>query len=153
MSDGSLSDAPPLIPAGQYQATYLHHETAYFRSTPKVYVHFRIAEGEHLGARVYRAYRVHKVVGKPKRYGRFKVHHSHLLYRQLVTISGVATRPDRVSLAGLKGCLLRVSIRTVRNDAGGHGRKPQPLPGALQYSVVDELLAIEAGSMKKEEHE
>ena len=149
LSDGSLSDAPPLLPAGEYLATYVRHETGYFRSSPKVYVHLRIAEGEYRGVQVYRAYRVHKVVGKPKRFGRFKVHHSHALYRQLVTISGVATRPDRVSLAGLKGCLLKISVRTVTHDAGGQGRKPKPLPEPLRYSVVDELLSIEAGSIKK----
>lgn len=149
MSQGDLSNAPPLLPPGRYQATYLFHETAFFRSTPKVYLHLQVVGGEHDGVRLYRAYRVASLKGKPKRYGGFKVHHSHAVFRQLVTVSSATTRPDRVSFTALKGCLLTISVRSVTRDAGTASRKPQALPGVLQYSVIDELLSIDAGSMEE----
>lgn len=149
MSDGSLSRAPAHIPPGEYSAIYLFHETAFFRKTPKVYVHFKIEGGEHSGVRLYRAYRVKTLKGKPKKFGGFEVNHSHAIYRQMVTIGGYDTRPDRISLTCLKGCLLRISVRTVKRDAGADSRKPRALPDALRYSVVDELVALEAGSLKE----
>ncbi|RJS95279.1 hypothetical protein [Salinisphaera sp. Q1T1-3] len=149
MSDGALADAPALVPPGRYQAIYRFHETAYFRSTPKVYLHLQISGGAHDGVRLYRAYRVARLTGKPKRYGGFKVHHSHAVFRQMVTLSSAVTRPDRISFSALKGCLLSVSVRTVTKDAGTSSRKPQTLPEALQYSVIDELLSIDAGSMEE----
>lgn len=147
--DAELVDAPAQIPPGTYQATYLYHETGYFRSTPKVYVHMRIQGGEHDGVKLYRAFRVAKLAGKPKRNGGIKLHHSHLLYRQLAMLSGEVTRPDRVSLAALRNCLLSISVRTVSRDAGASNRKPRALPKPLQYSVIDELLAIDAGALKQ----
>ena len=149
MSDGNLSNAPAHIPQGEYQAVYLYHETAFFRKTPKVYLHLKIDGGEYDGVKLYRAYRVKLLTGKPKKYGGFTVNHSHAIYRQMVSISNAVTRPDRISLASLKGCLLRVSVRTVKRDAGAESRKPRALPDALKYSVIDELLAIEVGSLKE----
>lgn len=149
MSDGSLAKAPEHIPPGEYEAFYLYHETSYFRKTPKVYLHLQIHGGEHNGKRLYRAYRVKTLTGKPKKNGGFTVNHSHAIYRQMVSITQAVTRPDRISLTSLKGCLLRVSVRTVKRDAGAETRKPKALPEALKYSVIDELLAIETGSFKE----
>lgn len=136
-------DVAPQIPAGTYQAYYLHHKTAFMFNSGKVFVHFRIYGGEYDGTRLYRAYRVKAIKGRPRKFGSFKLGHTHELYRQFVRMSGTKERADRISLSRLKSCLLRVSVRTVTKDS-----KQRDLPEALQYSVVDEMQAIEAGDMQ-----
>lgn len=140
--DGSLVDAPPQLPDGEYLVKYLHHETAYVFKTPKVFIHFEIYDGPHGGKRVYAAYRVKEIQGKPRRGGRVKVRHSHQLYRQFVALSGYRERPDRIALRRLRSTLLRVRLRTVTNDASQND-----LPPALHYTVVDCLLGVEAGKL------
>lgn len=143
MFDAELVDAPPLLPEREFVVSYLHHETAFLFRTAKVFVHFRIVEeGEYHGLRVYRAYRAHELIGRPRKWGRFKLRQSSELYRTFVRLSGTRERPDRVSLQRFKGTLIRASVRTVIHDA-----KQRPLPEALQYSVLDELVSMEAGSL------
>jgi hypothetical protein len=137
---GELVDAPPLMPPGKYQAAYTHHETALFSKSPRVYVHFRIVGGEHDGARLYRAYRVERLNGRARKNGTFRVRHSSELFRQFVRVTGERERPDRVALSRLKSCVLLVSVRTVTTDY-----RQRELPEALRYSVVDEIIAVEAG--------
>jgi len=138
--DGVLVDAPPLIPAGEYEAVYLRHSTAFIFNSAKVFVHFRISGGEHNGATLFRAYRVKSITGRPRKGGAFKVRHSHDLYRQFVRVVGCRERPDRINLARLRGCLLKVSVVTVTKNS----RQKALLP-ALQYSRVDEMLSCEVG--------
>ena len=140
LHDGALVDAPPQIPEGLYTATYTHHETAFVFKSPKVFIHFRLCGGEYDGLRLYSAYRVKEIRGKPRKGGAIKVRHSHELYRQFVTLSGYRERPDRISLHRLKGCLVNVQVRTVRKDS-----RQRDLPPALQYSVIDRLVSVEAG--------
>lgn len=141
LHDAELVGAPALIPPGEYQATYVKHETAFIYKTAKVFVHFRIYGGDYDGMKLFRAYRVHDLRGRPRKNGSFRLKHSQALYRQFVrmTVSG-RERPDRISLMRLRGCLIRVSVRTVQKDS-----RQRELPEALQYSVVDEMLAMEAG--------
>lgn len=141
--DGQLDGAPPLMPEGEYTASYIRHETAYIYKSPKVFVHFRIHGGDHDGQTVYRAYRVKELRDKrPRKNGSFKLRHSQELYRQLVMLSGQQERPDRVSLRRLKGCMLRISVRTVTHDS-----RQRNLPDVLRYSVVDRIIALEAGEL------
>lgn len=140
--DGKLVDAPPLLPAGVYQAYYLRHETAYMFKSPKVFVHFKIFDDEYTGIRLYRAYRVKELKGKPRRGGGFKLRHTHELYRQFTTLTQVRERPDRVSLQRLRNCIIKLSVRTVTKDA-----RQRDLIPALQYSVVDRMLSVDAGSI------
>ena len=141
--DTELVDAPAQMPEGEYQATYLRHETAFIFKSPKVFIHFRIHGGDYDGEKLFRAYRVKELRGKPRKGGGIKLRHSSELYRQLVRLTpSQKERPDRISLQRLRGCLLRVSVRTVTKDS-----RQRALPAALQYSVVDEMLAIEAGQL------
>lgn len=142
LHDTTLVDAPAQIPPGEYSAAYLGHKTVYFARQPKVIVFFRIGAGEYAGTKIERWYRVHALHGKPRKNGRIKLKHSQELFRQFVRCTGGRERPDRLSLQRLSGCMLRVSVRTVTTDS-----KQRKLPEALQYSVVDEMLAIEAGSV------
>lgn len=136
-----LIDAPPQIPSGRYQAQYVSHETALFSKSPRVYVHLQIFGGEHHGSILYRAFRVERLNGRPRKNGTFRLRHSSELFRQFVRITEQRERPDRVALSRLRNCLLNVSVRTVTHDY-----RQRPLPPSLQYSVIDELLSIEAGS-------
>jgi len=141
--DTELVDAPAQIPAGVYQATYLRHETAFIFKSPKVFIHFRIEGGEYHGMKLYRAYRVKELRGKPRKGGGIKLRHSQELYRQFVRMaSNHVERPDRISLQRLRGCLIKISVRTVATDS-----RQRALPAALQYSVVDEMLSIEVGKL------
>jgi hypothetical protein len=137
---GELVDAPPLIPEGRYQAAYTHHETGLFVKSPRVFLHFRIVGGSHDGKRLYRAFRVERLNGRARKNGTFRVRHSSELFRQFVRVTGERERPDRIALSRLKSCVLQVSVRTVTTDS-----RQRELPEALRYSVVDEMLSVEAG--------
>jgi hypothetical protein len=127
----------PLLPEGEYRVTYTGHDLKFMFNTGKLFVKFRVYDGEFQGSRLYRAYNV-KMTGKKS----FKLAHSSALYRQFSSLSGRRERPDRIAVSRLKGCVVRVSVRTVKQDA-----KHQPLAENLQYSVVDELLALEVGAV------
>lgn len=123
-------------------------ETAIIYNSPRVFVHFRVHEPTGLSEPfLYRPYRVHSLIGKPRKRGRYRLRHSHLLYRHFVSLTGAATRPDRVSLKSLEGAMIRASVRTVTIDW-----RQRSLPEALYYSVIDELLAVEAGALEASRH-
>ena len=49
----------PLIEEGEYVVKYLRHETShYFGKTPRIFIHFEIAEGEHTGTKLFAGYNV-----------------------------------------------------------------------------------------------
>ena len=133
----------PLIPAGDYQAKYLRHETALvFGKTSKVYVHFEIVDpGQHNGTKLYRAFRVTALIGKPRRNGRFKLKRRSDLFLTLCRLFDGKHRPDQVSLTRLRNLVLKISVRTVTKDYN-----QRPLPEMLHYSVVDEIKEIVAGN-------
>lgn len=141
--DAALVDAPACIPPGQYEAVYLHHQTAFIFNSAKVFVHFRITDGDYTGMKLYRAYRVKKLRGKPRKGGSFELGHTHELYRQFVRLTQAKERPDRLSLRRLKNCVLQIRVRTVKKDS-----KQRELPDALQYSVVDSIESLLAGSLQ-----
>lgn len=143
LHDAQLVDAPALLPPGEYQAYYTQHETAIVFHSAKVFVHFRVHGGDYDRVKLYRAYRVHSLKGKPRKGGSIRLRHSHELFRQFVRLTPSGReRPDRISLGRLRGCLLRISVRTVKKDS-----RQRALPEALQYSVVDEIIAVEAGQL------
>lgn len=140
LADGIVEGTDwPLVPDGQYLATYQGHECVelkQFKLTPKVFIHLKLYDaGEHSGKVLYRAYRVkRRIDGK-----RFIVGRRSELLRMVCTVL-YRTRPDRISLRELKRHLLRIRTRTVTKDA-----KQRELPAALQYSVVDDILCREIG--------
>lgn len=135
----------PLVPEGQYQAYLLYWETALVRqfgNTPKVFLHFRLLFGEYAGTPLRACYRVRRINGKPKKWGGFKLARGSELLRQMAQL-GAVRRRDRPSLRPLLDTSLKVQVRTV--TCNGRGK---PLPEVLQYSIVDEMLELEAGSTK-----
>lgn len=105
-------------------------------------MHFELVEpGEHYGKQLYRPYRAKELIGKAGKNGRFKLVPRSEWYLMVCRLYEPQIRPDRISLRRLKNVLIRVSVRTVRKDY-----KQRPLLACLHYSVVDELVCIEAGN-------
>lgn len=138
---GIVVDDYPLIEPGEYAVAYTGHATMLAFNRPKLYMYFRIVDGPHTGAKLFRAYRVKALSGKPRKNGRFVVRRSYDLFREYATVTGARERPDRIALSNLRNCVLRVSVRTVDHD-----HRQRPLPEACRYSVVDQMLALEAGT-------
>lgn len=143
-ADGTVSgDYWPLVPDSDYSAVITGHETAMIFSRPKLYVHLRIVSpGPFFGRRVFRAYRVHRLKGRPRKNGRFEVRPGSELYRMVCRLDPSPHRPDRISLRSLKGVVLRIKTRTVKQDAN-----QRALPEKLRYSVVDDILSVEEGDL------
>lgn len=127
----------PLIPDGEYLATYIDHqvvELRQFANAPRVFVHFKLYDaGEHTAKILYRAYRVsRRIDGR-----RFAVARKSDLLRMLARVMNLPAgrRLDRISLRDLKPMLLRVKTRTVKADP-----KKRELPAALHYSVIDDVI-------------
>lgn len=133
----------PLLPDGEYVMRYLYHETVTAFRTPKVILHMQIVEpGEHYGKRLIRAYRVKELIGRPRKWGRFKLTRHQELFLTLASLYDKRLRHDRFSLRALTKVLLRATTRTVTTDY-----RQQLSPEALHYSMVDELVSIEAGEL------
>jgi hypothetical protein len=128
----------PLVPDGEYLATYQGHECvelAQFRKAPKVFIRLRLFDaGEHSGKMLFRAYRVRRRIDSR----RFVVgRRSHLL-KMYYRIVEHRVRPDRLNLRELRHHLLRIRTRTVTIDGD-----QRDLPRALWYSVVADILGKE----------
>ena len=126
----------PLLPAGLWlEAKFVGHDTARIFNSCKVFLRFEVVEaGSYFGVRLYRAFRVRALDGRPGPNGKFVLHARGDLLALLCRLLDVRLRPDRVSVRELRHALLRVRVRTVtRNHAG------EEMPEALHYSVVEEV--------------
>jgi hypothetical protein len=137
---------PPLIKPGEYQVIYLRHETLQIFKTPKVIVHFRITEfGDAFGKGLFRAYRVKRLNSRPRRGGGYTIGCRSDLCYTLCSLFPDEPRPTKINLKRLAPLILRARVRTVTSD---YRQRKLPLP--MQYSVVDDLLGIEAGASYQE---
>jgi len=132
-----------LIQPGEYTVQYCRHDTAVVFGVPKVFVRFKIVDiGKHLGMELVRPFRARELKGKPRRNGGFALGRRSELFLVLCRLYEQAKiRPDRVSLRDLKNVTLRVKVRTVDKDY-----RQRPLPEMVKYSVIGEILGIDAGS-------
>jgi hypothetical protein len=141
-----LQSLPPLIPDGIYRALCLGHETAIVFRTAKVFLQFRVVEpGEQFGKMLYRPYRASGFIRTGKGPGsglRIKLKARSELFGMLCRVLDLParTRPDRVGLREMKGKVFKVKTRTVTRDY-----RQKEIPGFLRYSVVDDVLSLEAG--------
>lgn len=132
-------DERPLLPDGEYQAVYVHHETHYTFRTPKVYIWFRVVtQGEWFGKMLYRPYRVKSLTGKPRKNGGFHVRRGSDLFMDLARVLEMKARPDRVSASVLAGRVWRVRTRTVTRDY-----MQRLLPEWMRYSVVETIIGAD----------
>lgn len=136
-------DQAPLIPAGEYEVQFLHHETAKIYNSPKVYLHFGICDGPFQGTRLYYPCGARELRGKTGKNGKFILSkRSKLLLDMHRLYERENLRPDRISLRSLSRVVLSVTVRTVTQDY-----QQNPLPHALKYSVINSLEEIAAGSL------
>jgi hypothetical protein len=127
----------PLLPEGIWlEAKLTGHDTAFIFRAPKVILQFSIVQpGEFFGLRLFRAFRVKRLNGRPGPNGRFVLGARSDLYTVLTKLLDIKVRADRVSLQALKQMLFRVKTRTVRKN---HEQKATP--EVLCYSTIDEIV-------------
>ena len=133
------SDARILIEPGVYTAVLTHHETnnVAFKGQPKVYLRFVLIDPGVMGTKLYAAFNVKEILGKPGRNGRIRLTHRQDLMLQLARLQP-NLRADRISLKPLHNREMKVQVRTVTSDS-----KQRPLPDSLKYSVVSDLISLE----------
>ncbi len=142
LDDGVLCGTDwPLLPDAEYVCAVLRHETlAIFRSS-RVILHMQVVEGPHTGERIFQAFNVKSLIGKPGAHGRFRASRRSELVKTLGRITGKALRGARLSLRWMRRCAFTVRTRTVLRDS-----KQRALPEHLRYSVVDDIVNIAVGS-------
>jgi hypothetical protein len=142
-ADGVLDGVrPALIAPGEYDLLYLYHETGmlFAGKAPKLSLWFKVVTlGPFLDAKVARYYNVKRLLSKPGKRGRFAVGWHSELVLDYARLFGLPRRVDRLSLDGLKGVVVRGTVRTVRTNW-----KQKPMPECLTYSVIDSLNRVMA---------
>jgi hypothetical protein len=131
----------PLLPDSEYITRVTHWETAYIFRTPRLFLHVQIVDGAHTGEKLFAAFAVRELVGRAGRGGRFKTSRRSKLVRTLTRLTGQRIRGDRVAVDWLRRSLVRIKTRTVTQDS-----EQRPLAEPLRYSVVADIIAIEAGT-------
>ena len=122
------SEIPPAIPDGEYQAAFIKAEKKILWGGQKAFLWFRIiTAGEYFDVKLFLACNVPKKLSISSKY-----------FRAWVVATG--RRPDRfesrqMSPKVFRGKAFRVQVRTVKKDA-----EQRPLPPALQYSVIQQLI-------------
>jgi len=130
----------PLIPEGEYILGYEYYETGYYFKGPKIKLVFTVLDGsEHQGTKLYKYYNVRGLIGKAKKYGRFKPPgwNSELI-RDWIKLFGKPVKKSRLSLRVFRNVLIKAMVSTVRKDS-----KKRPLPYESYYSKINELISVE----------
>jgi hypothetical protein len=128
----------PLIPEGDYQAVYVHHETTNGSFGPKVKIIFRIvSQGQHFETLIPAWYNVKDGSTSKRRDAKIKLARGSRLTSELLRVLQIKKRVDRLSPSMLKGYLLTVKVRTVKTDS-----RQKKLTEAQHYSVISSLECI-----------
>lgn len=132
-----------LFPDGEYEACFIKQEIVnmkMFKGESRLYAHFEILNfGDTTRKKIYGAWSI-KVSSKGGK-RRISAGGRSRLYIMLCRIYNYRVRPDRISFHGLRGCVLKIRTRTVKKNF-----QQRELPECLWYSVVDDIIGIEAGS-------
>ncbi len=136
-----LGDNPPPIPPGEYDARLDHWETCIvFNKATKLILHFTIIDGEYAGVRLRGFYGTKRLIGKPRRNGRFAVgimSHFAREFLHVMESRNIFIRPlryDRLPVSKLTETPIKIAVRTVTEVQTGK------LAIQSQYSVVDKML-------------
>ena len=132
----SVAGFKPLLPEAQwFEAKFTGFSTAIIFGAHKVFWEFAITEtGEWFEQKLFRAFRVRKVIGRPAKSGKFVLSANGEMYETLVRLLDIKQRADRITLRPLRHMLFRVKTRTVRINS-----KQQPIAAHAQYSVISEI--------------
>ncbi|MDC0178332.1 hypothetical protein OAI75_00855 [Woeseiaceae bacterium] len=127
-----------LVPPGEYQLAFMGQETKYIFRSQKLYMHFRIVDfGPHFEKKVTRYYGV-RIIGKPRKSGRFKAGwHSDLMTEYVSLFGRLPKRTSEIPITPYKKHILLGRVETVTNN-----RVRRPYPELLHYSRVAELLRV-----------
>lgn len=139
-STESVDGLKPLIPDGEYTVEVDGWETTMRCGKPKLVLHCRIIDyGQYLCVPLQRWYNINRIIGKPRRKGTFHASgfHSDLVLEFVNVFGEVPKRLDRIPLSRYLDVPVRVRVRSV-----GIRADRTPLPGPLQYSVIDEVLGV-----------
>jgi hypothetical protein len=126
----------PLIPAGDYEAVYVSHETFNQSFGPKVKITFRIVKmGPFYEKLIDGWYNVKDLKSKPGKHRKPILSRHSKLTTELLHVLGIKERVSRLSPIQLKGKLLEVRVRTVKQNS-----RQKKYSDIQQYSVVDSIL-------------
>ncbi|MGI8895365.1 MAG: hypothetical protein ACR2HE_06915 [Casimicrobiaceae bacterium] len=132
----SVDGFKPLLPEERwFEAKFTGFSTAIIFGAHKVFWEFAITEtGEWFEQKLFRAFRVRKVIGRPAKSGKFVLSAGGEMYETLVRLLDIKQRADRITLRPLRHMLFRVKTRTVRINS-----KQQPIADHAQYTVIAEI--------------
>lgn len=135
--DTALVDGfKPLLPEGMWlDAKFADHSTVWMFNSPKVIWEFEVVQpGDWFEVRLFRAFRVRSIIGRPSRRGKFKLHAGGDMYQTLARLLDYKQRADRISLQPLREMVFQVKVRTVQVNS-----RQDDIPEHAQYSVIDEI--------------
>jgi hypothetical protein len=125
---------PPLVPDAEYVGVFLRAEKGRFERRERWFLWFAIStQGPHVREELYLSCPIPD--GK-KSFGLG----SKLIAAYAIATGAMPRRRDRITKAVFRNKLFRFRTRTVIKDKDGHVR-----PAVDHYSVIDRLLAVEAG--------
>lgn len=127
-----------LIPEGEYHAVYVSHTTTYGSFGPKVKITFRIvSQGPYFETLIDAWYNVKGLGTKVGKRGRIKLSRHSKLTLELMRVLHILRRVDRISPEQLKGHIVVVKVRTVKQNS-----TQKNLPDVLHYSTIDSLVCL-----------
>jgi len=133
---GIVGYVPALVPDADYQMGWVRGERGHFQNRERVFLWFRIIEpGPQFGKELY------LVCPYPKKGGKIFGLGSKLVAAATVALGQRPKRRDRLSTRIFSGKVFVARTRTVTHD---YNQKLRPT--ADHYSVIDELLRVEAGA-------
>ncbi len=131
----------PLIPEKLYDLGYVDFYTRMMMGkSPKLVIRFKILElGEHFGVVLSKYYGVNRLIGKPKKSGKYEVGRGSNFVRDFLTLfpDQPVKRFDQIPMSRFHGVIIKGTVRTV---AKGYNQRLIPKP--LQYSIIGDLLKI-----------
>jgi hypothetical protein len=132
---GIVGDVPPRIPEGDYVVAFVRDERGRFQGRDRWFLWFRIVRPESWsGTQLY------LVCPCPSKGGKRFGLGSKMIAAATVALGQRPKRRDRLSSRMFRNKYFLARVRTVRRDARGNKRMQED-----QYSVIDELRAVEAG--------
>ena len=134
----------PLLPDAEYEARFIKQEIVsmkMFKGAYSLFAHFEILHFDNTpSTKIYGAWPISISSSAGKK--RISAGGRSSLYIMLCRVYDYRVRPDWVSLQGLRGCVIKVKTRTVKKNF-----RQRALPQCLWYSVVDDIISVEAGSV------
>lgn len=133
------SERPVLIKPGTYEVALVRYWKGYlYGKSSKLILVFRITNfGPHYGKQLYRCYNIKGLTKRkeiiPKGW------HSDFV-REYSKLFGAPRKLRDIGIRSFKSRIFTCTVRTVSKDF-----KQRPLPDDMQYSVIDELLKVQAG--------